>query len=77
MRQSATVKSDAQFAYVCLPMQCFPLWYEGVSGNMKGNTKPQKSRSELVTQSMQEFVRKEEVAVNANPDYSEGQYSNF
>ncbi|KAG0612663.1 hypothetical protein M758_6G044100 [Ceratodon purpureus] len=43
----------------------------------KGKTKSQESRSELITQSMQEFVSKEEEAVKANPDSSKVQYSNF
>lgn len=52
---------------------------EGISDSFssKGKTKSHESRSELITQSMQEFVSKEEEAVQANPDSSKVQYSNF
>ena len=52
---------------------------EGISGSItsKGKTKSQDSRAELITQSMQEFMSKEEDAFKANSDSSKVQYSNF
>lgn len=73
------LEADVSFVSLCSCFLYDSTANEGISGNIasKGNTESQESRSELITQSMQEFVSKEEEEVKVNPDSSKVFYSNF